>query len=87
MATVYSPVIINPFWFPGNESLVILATSDRWEMVNGTARLHWYDWSGNAISSTTTPFSIPTLNNSLIYEGTGLDAILPMVTMTMTSGS
>ncbi|KAG2122832.1 glycoside hydrolase family 2 protein [Suillus cothurnatus] len=31
MATVYSPVIINPFWFPGNESLTILATSDRWE--------------------------------------------------------
>ncbi|KAG1788879.1 uncharacterized protein HD556DRAFT_1496109 [Suillus plorans] len=25
----------------------------------------------------TTPFSIPTLDNSLIYEGTGLDAILP----------
>lgn len=77
MATVYSPVIINPFWFPGNESLTILATSDRWETVDGTAQLTWYDWSGNAISSMTTPFSIPTLNNSLIYEGIGLDAILP----------
>ncbi|KAG1812220.1 glycoside hydrolase family 2 protein [Suillus subaureus] len=77
MATVYSPVIINPFWFPGNESLTILATSDRWETVDGTAQLIWYDWSGNAISSMTTPFSIPTLNNSLIYEGIGLDAILP----------
>lgn len=77
LATVYSPVIINPFWFPGNESLTILATSDRWETVNGTAQLIWYDWSGNAISSTAMPFSIPTLNNSLIYEGTGLDAILP----------
>lgn len=77
MATVYSPVVINPFWFPGNESLTILATSDRWETVDGTAQLTWYDWSGNAISSMTTPFSIPTLNNSLIYEGIGLDAILP----------
>ncbi|KAG1889956.1 glycoside hydrolase family 2 protein [Suillus subluteus] len=77
MATVYSPVIINPFWFPGNESLTILATSDRWETVNGTAQLTWYDWSGNTIESMTTPFSIPTLNNSLIYEGIGLDAILP----------
>lgn len=77
MATVYSPVIINPFWFPGNESLTILATSDRWETVNGTAQLTWYDWSGNAISSMSTPFSIPILNNSLIYEGIGLDVILP----------
>jgi beta-mannosidase len=77
MATVYSPVIINPFWFPGNESLTILATSDRWETVDGIAQLTWYDWSGNVISSITTPFSIPTLNNSLIYEGMGLDAILP----------
>ncbi|KAG0707047.1 glycoside hydrolase family 2 protein [Suillus ampliporus] len=77
MATVYSPVVINPFWFPGNESLTILATSDRWETVDGTAQLTWYDWSGNAINSMTTPFSIPTLNNSLIYEGTGVDTILP----------
>jgi beta-mannosidase len=60
-----------------NESLTILATSDRWETVDGIAQLTWYDWSGNAISSITTPFSIPTLNNSLIYEGIGLDAILP----------
>ncbi|KAG1723965.1 glycoside hydrolase family 2 protein [Suillus occidentalis] len=78
LATAYSPVIINPFWFPGNESLTILATSDRWYTVNGTAQLTWYDWCGNSISSTTTPFSIPTLNNSLIYEGTGLDTILPI---------
>ncbi|KAG2154454.1 glycoside hydrolase family 2 protein [Suillus bovinus] len=77
LATVYSPVIINPFWFPGNESLTILATSDRWETVTGTAQLTWYDWSGNAISSMTTPFSIPTLNNSLIYKGIGLNSILP----------
>ncbi|KAG1751293.1 glycoside hydrolase family 2 protein [Suillus paluster] len=77
MATVYSPVIIDPFWFPGNESLTILATSDRWETVDGTAQLTWYDWNGNAINSMTTPFSIPTLNNSIIYEGIGLDTILP----------
>ncbi|OAX35676.1 glycoside hydrolase family 2 protein [Rhizopogon vinicolor AM-OR11-026] len=77
MATVYSPIIINPFWFPQNESLTILATSDRWETVHGTAHLAWYDWSGNAINSTVSPFAIPTLNNSLIYEGAGLDTILP----------
>ncbi|KAG1829652.1 glycoside hydrolase family 2 protein [Suillus variegatus] len=62
LATVYSPIIINPFWFPGNESLTILATSDRWETVNALRPRH---------------SPSPTLNNSLIYEGTGLDAILP----------
>jgi beta-mannosidase len=77
LATVYSPVIINPFWFPGNESLTILATSDRLETVHGTACLTWYDWSGNAINSMISPFSIPTLNSSLIYERTGFDTILP----------
>ncbi|KAH7906820.1 glycoside hydrolase family 2 protein [Hygrophoropsis aurantiaca] len=77
MATVYSPVIINSFWMPENETLTILATSDRWETVDGTAQLTWYDWSGNMLNTSKTNFAIPTLNNSLIYEGTGFDSILP----------
>jgi len=77
LANVYAPVIINPFYFPSNESLTVLATSDRWEAVNGTAQLTWYDWSGNVLSSTATPVEIPALNNSLVYEGSGLATILP----------
>ncbi|KIJ68032.1 glycoside hydrolase family 2 protein [Hydnomerulius pinastri MD-312] len=77
LANAYAPVIIQPFWMPENETLTVLATSDRWETVDGSAQLTWYDWSGKVLNTSTTSFSIPTLNNSLIYEGTGFDTILP----------
>ncbi|TBU26640.1 glycoside hydrolase [Dichomitus squalens] len=77
MASIYSPVTIYPFWYAGNETLDVLVTSDRWETVNGTAQLTWYDWSGNALNSSSVPFEVPTLNNSLIYSASGLNAILP----------
>jgi len=76
LASVYAPVIIQPFWMPENETLKVLATSDRWESVDRVARLTWYDWSGRVLSTSTTSFSIPALNNSLVYEGTGLATIL-----------
>ncbi|KAF9241801.1 glycoside hydrolase family 2 protein [Melanogaster broomeanus] len=77
LANAYAPVVIQPFWMPENETLTILATSDRWETVQGSAQLTWYDWSGDVLNTSTTSFSIPTLNNSLIYEGTGLATVLP----------
>ncbi|KAF8549672.1 glycoside hydrolase [Imleria badia] len=77
LASAYAPVIIQPFWMPENETLTVLATSDRWENVNGVAQLTWYDWSGRMLKTSTTSFSIPALNNSLVYEGTGLATILP----------
>ncbi|EIW76704.1 glycoside hydrolase family 2 protein [Coniophora puteana RWD-64-598 SS2] len=77
MASVYSPVVISPFWFPANESLTVLATSDRWDDVQGTAQLTWYDWSGKVLNSSQTKFDIPSLNNSVIFEGTNLSTILP----------
>ncbi|KAH7925650.1 glycoside hydrolase family 2 protein [Leucogyrophana mollusca] len=77
LAGVYAPVIISAFWVPEMETLTVLATSDRWETVSGTAQLTWYDWRGNTLNSSTTSFAIPTLNNSLVFEGTGLDNILP----------
>ncbi|EGO00434.1 glycoside hydrolase family 2 protein [Serpula lacrymans var. lacrymans S7.3] len=77
MASIYSPVVVNPFWMPENDTLTILATSDRWETVEGSAQLTWYDWSGNVLNSSTQSFAIPTLNNSLLFEATGLQNILP----------
>ncbi|KAH7888955.1 glycoside hydrolase family 2 protein [Phlebopus sp. FC_14] len=77
LANAYAPVVINPFWMPENQTLTVLATSDRWVTVEGSAQLTWYDWQGNVLSSFTKPFSIPPLNNSLIFEGSGLDRILP----------
>ena len=77
LASAYAPVIIQPFWMPDNETLTVLATSDRWESVDGMAQLTWYDWSGRVLNTSTTSFSIPALNNSLVYEGTGMAMILP----------
>lgn len=36
-----------------------------------------YDWLGTAINSTEKNFTVPALNNSLVYEGLGLASIIP----------
>ena len=78
LASIFSPVTIYPFWYAGNETLEVLVTSDRWEVVRGTAELTWYGWSGEALSSgLRVEFEVPSLNNSVVYEMSGLDAILP----------
>ncbi|KAI0673928.1 glycoside hydrolase [Trametes maxima] len=77
MTGIFQPVVIYPFWTPESETLEVLVTSDRWETVNATAQLTWYDWNGVELNSTVTPFSAPTLNNTAIVQARGLDNILP----------
>ncbi|TDL26125.1 glycoside hydrolase [Rickenella mellea] len=77
LAQIFAPVIIYPFWTNATQNLQVMVTSDRLETVTGSAQLTWFDWKGNQISSTTQAFSIPTLNNSMIFQGTGLSSILP----------
>ncbi|KAJ7176996.1 glycoside hydrolase family 2 protein [Mycena filopes] len=77
ITTTFSPLTIYPFWTADNETLEVIVTSDRWESVDGTAQLTWYDWSGNMLNTSTHEFTVPTLNNSLISKASGLDAILP----------
>lgn len=77
MGAAFAPVTIYPFWTPENQTLEILVSSDRWETVNGTAQLVWFDWSGNELNTSLHEFSTPTLNNSMIFSATGLDSILP----------
>lgn len=77
LASVFSPVVINAFWTPENETLTVLVTSDRWDIVNGTAQLTWFGWNGSALGSHTYDFMTPSLNNSVIFEATGLANILP----------
>lgn len=76
MTNIFSPVTIYPFWFAGNETLEVLVTSDRWEAVEGKAQLTWYDWSGSELNSSVVEFEVPSLNNSLVFQATGLDNIL-----------
>ena len=73
----YSPVTIYPFWTPTNETLDVLVISDRWEEINGTAQLTWFDWSGSMLNSTTHSFTIPSLNISSIFSASGSDSIFP----------
>ncbi|KAH8118990.1 glycoside hydrolase [Phellopilus nigrolimitatus] len=73
----FAPVTIYPFWTAGNQTLEVLVTMDRWETVNGSAQLTWFDWSGKELNSSLHNFTVPTLNNSLIFEASGLDSILP----------
>ncbi|KAJ7136339.1 glycoside hydrolase family 2 protein [Mycena crocata] len=77
ITTTFSPLTIYPFWTPDNQTLEVIVTSDRWESVDGTAQLTWYDWAGNALNTSTHDFTVPTLNNSLILRSLGLDPILP----------
>lgn len=77
ITTTFSPLTIYPFWTPDNQTLEVIVTSDRWEAVEGSAQLTWYDWSGNMLNTSTHEFTVPPLNNSLISQTLGLDAILP----------
>lgn len=76
IAAVYSPVIISPFYFPNNETLQVYVTSDSWNTVHGIAQLTLFDWYGGNISSQSIIFTVPSLNNTLIYSGTGLNSFL-----------
>ncbi|EIN11242.1 glycoside hydrolase family 2 protein [Punctularia strigosozonata HHB-11173 SS5] len=78
LATIFSPVVINAFWTPDNQTLEVLVTSDRWEEVKGVAELSWYAWNGTLLSSDTIDFTTPPLNNSVVFSGMGLDQILPL---------
>ncbi|KAF7369424.1 Glycoside hydrolase family 2 protein [Mycena venus] len=77
LTTAFSPVTIYSFWTPDNQTLEVIVTSDRWDTVEGSAQLTWYDWSGNVLNTSTHDFVVPTLNNSLISRTLGLDSILP----------
>lgn len=77
MTGAYTPVVIYPFWTPENQTLEVLVTSDRWETIEGTAQLTWYDWHGKELESSQHAFTVPTLNNTEILKASGLSNILP----------
>ncbi|KAH9885437.1 glycoside hydrolase [Cubamyces lactineus] len=77
MANIYQPVVVYPFWTADSETLEVTVTSDRWEPVSGSVQMTWYDWSGEQINFSREPFTVPSLNNTVILEVTGLDNILP----------
>lgn len=74
---IFSPVTIYPFWTESSELLEVYVISDRWESVRGSAKLTWYTWAGKSISSKTVEFTVPSLNNTLLYNETGLANIIP----------
>ena len=77
LTSIFSPVTIYPFWYANNQTLEALVTSDRWEVVRGTAQLTWYDWSGKTLTSAKVPFEVPSLNNSVVYRASGFGEVLP----------
>ncbi|KII92216.1 glycoside hydrolase family 2 protein [Plicaturopsis crispa FD-325 SS-3] len=77
MAGVYAPVIISPFWYPNNETLEVFVSSDELAATHGSAQLTWYDWLGTPLNSSSHDFTVPALNNSVIYTKSGLSTILP----------
>ncbi|KAK7000570.1 glycoside hydrolase family 2 protein [Favolaschia claudopus] len=77
LTTAFAPVTIYPFWTASNETLEVIVSSDRWDSVSGSAQLTWYDWSGNMLNTSMHDFTVPTLNNSLIYSASDLHSILP----------
>jgi beta-mannosidase len=77
LSAIFSPLAIYPFWTAENEMLEVLVISDRWEDVTGSAQLTWYDWLGTPLNTSIHEFTVPTLNNSLVFKATGLDTFLP----------
>ncbi|KZT64289.1 glycoside hydrolase family 2 protein, partial [Daedalea quercina L-15889] len=77
MASIYTPVIVYPFWTPENETLQIMVTNDRPYAVNGTALLTWYDWAGNELMPMVHEFEVPSLNNTVLMSMEGFETILP----------
>jgi beta-mannosidase len=77
LTSIFSPLVIYPFWTAQNETLQVLVVSDRWEEVSGSAQLTWYDWRGTPLNTSTHEFTVPTLNNSLVFKTMGLSRILP----------
>ncbi|KAJ7458250.1 glycoside hydrolase family 2 protein [Mycena latifolia] len=68
----------NDIWQGDNQTLEIVVTSDRWETVEGSAQLTWYDWLGNMLNTARTiSWSRPS-TTSLISQAMGLDSILPV---------
>lgn len=45
--------------------------------MKGSAQLSWYTWNGTALNSSTIEFTVPSLNNTLIYSAVGLKNIIP----------
>ncbi|KAI0047909.1 glycoside hydrolase family 2 protein [Auriscalpium vulgare] len=77
LTSAFQSVVINPFWSPETEILEIVATSDRWDTVHASAQWTWYDWHGRVLNTTQRTFSIPPLNNSVLFHATGLENFLP----------
>jgi beta-mannosidase len=77
MASIYQPVVINPFWYANNETLEIMVTSDAWDEVSATAHLTWFDWTGKELNTSTIHATVPSLNNTVVFNKTGLANILP----------
>ncbi|KAI0753266.1 glycoside hydrolase [Daedaleopsis nitida] len=77
MTGVFAPVTVFPFWWAGNETLEVVVISDRWETVEGQAQMTWYVWDGTELNSSTVAFEVPTLNNSVVFQASGLENILP----------
>ncbi|KAI0047744.1 glycoside hydrolase family 2 protein [Auriscalpium vulgare] len=77
LTSIFQSVVINPFWTAATQDLEIAVTSDRWESVSGTAQWTWYDWTGKTLNTTHAKFTVPTLNNSVLFHQQGLSNILP----------
>lgn len=74
---IYSPVVAYPFWTPENEMLQITAFSDRLQEVHGAATISVYDWNGTLHDQFEKTYTIPSLNNSVLFEASGLNNIFP----------
>ena len=80
LTAIFSPVTIYPFWTAETETLQVFVISDKWEEVHGYAQLTWYDWLGTVLTTSMHEFTVPALNGTLLFGGTGLGSHLPVET-------
>ncbi|KAI0644693.1 glycoside hydrolase family 2 protein [Trametes meyenii] len=77
LSNIFTPVMAFPFWIPEREELEIAVSSDRWDAVQGSVQLTWYDWSGRTLNTSSYPFAVPSLNSTVVHQAQGLGNILP----------
>jgi beta-mannosidase len=65
---IYNPVIVAPYFDAQSGVLDIWVTSDLWNPIQGSARVMWYDWSGNRLANgTETAVHVGPINSTSVW--------------------
>ncbi|KAH7336186.1 putative beta-mannosidase [Rhexocercosporidium sp. MPI-PUGE-AT-0058] len=65
---VFKPVIMAPSFNYTTGALEVYAVSDLWSTASGTAKVTWYDWSGNVLNTSSRSVEIGAINTTITFQ-------------------